>query len=449
MKRILLLCMVGLIAALAFGAQEQPVTPYESAARAIMADLAARRFDKVVARYDETLAAALPADKLAASWDGVIAQVGAFQSITGIEQEQTGPYHIVYATCAFEKLSLTLQFTFNEKGQFASFRAVPPGSRSPWKAPDYAKPDAFEERAVTVHSGRWDLPGSLTIPRGAGPFPAVVLVHGSGPNDQDESIGPNKTFKDLAYGLSSRGIAVLRYTKRSRKYGAQSVEDLLTFTVKEEVIDDARAAVDMLAAMPAINSKRIFLAGHSLGAFLGPRIASGDPQIAGLILMAGNTRPLEDLVVEQVRYEADLQGPITPEAQKAIDAAELSAREFRDPNLKPGMTGHLFGAELPASYVLDLRNYHPAEVAATLKIPILILQGGRDYQVRIADFDGWKKALSSKSTVSFKLYPDLNHLFIAGTGPSSPVEYMKPGHVPEVVVADIASWIAAQGGGTK
>jgi hypothetical protein len=449
MKRFPSLCILGLIAALGLGAQEQPITVYESSARAIMAELAARQFDKVVARYDENMAAALPVEKLSASWDGVIAQVGAFQSISAIEQEQTGPYHIVYATCAFEKLTLTLQLSFNAKGQFAGFRAVPPNSRTPWKAPEYAAPESFEERVVTVHSGRWDLPGSLTIPKGTGPFPAVVLVHGSGPNDQDESIGPNKTFKDLAFGLSSRGIAVLRYTKRSRKYGAQSVENLNTFTVKEEVIDDARAAVDLLAAMPAINSKRIFVVGHSLGAFLGPRIAAGDPQIDGLILMAGNTRPLEDLVVEQVRYEADLQGPITPEAQKAIDAAEQSAREFRDPNLKPGMTVHLLGAELPASYVLDLRNYHPADLAATLKIPILILQGQRDYQVRMADFDGWKKTLASKSTATFKLYPDLNHLFIAGTGLSSPVEYMKPGHVPEIVVADIATWIAAQGGGTK
>jgi uncharacterized protein len=444
MKRLVSLCILGLFATLHSNpAQEQPMNSYEASARAILADLSSGNFTKVVARYDDAMAAALPLDKLTASWNGILAQVGAFQSITKVEVEETGPYHITYATCAFEKQTLTLQITFNAKGQFAGFRSVAPRSNTPWKAPDYAKADAFDERSITIHSGHWDLPGSLTIPKGQGPFPALVLVHGSGPNDQDETIGPNKTFKDLAFGLSSRGIAVLRYNKRTHQYGAKSSDDSNTFTVKDEVIDDARAAVALLASSPEINPKRIYLAGHSLGAYLGPRIADGDTQIAGLILMAGNTRPIEDLVVEQVRYQADQEGPITPEAQKTIDSVEQSAKEFHNPDLKPDMTVHLLGAEVPASYVLDLRNYHPADLAATLKIPVLVMQGGRDYQVRQADFDGWKKTLGSKPNVTFKPYPDLNHLFISGTGPSTPSEYMKPGHVPEVVISDIAAWISA------
>jgi uncharacterized protein len=350
-------------------AQEQPMNPFEVSARAIMADLAAGHFDRVVARYDDALAAALPLEKLTASWNGLVAQLGAFQSITAIEIEETGSYHIVYATCAFERHTVTLQLSFNSKGQFAGFRSVAPGSRVPWKAPDYAKPDAFEERTVTVRSGHWDLPESLTIPNGQGPFPAVVLVHGSGPNDQDETIGPNKIFKDLAVGLSSRGVVVQRYNKRTRQYGAKSADNLTAFTVKDEVIDDARAAIAQLASIPEIDAKHIYVAGHSLGAYLGPRIANGDSQIAGLILMAGNTRPIEALVVEQVRYEAGLQGPSNPESQKAIDAAEKSAKEFRNPDLKAGMTVQVLGVELPASYVLDLRNYHPADLAATLKFP--------------------------------------------------------------------------------
>jgi len=429
--------------------QQESQNPYEASARAILADLSASRFDKVVARYDDAMAAALPEDQLSAAWSAILAQVGAFQSITSVELEDVGPYHVVYITCAFEKQPLTFQISFNGKGQFAGFRTAAPGPRASWKAPEYAKPEMFEERPITVHSGHWDLPGSLTVPKGKGPFGAVVLVHGSGPNDQDETIGPNKTFKDLALGLSSHGIAVLRYTKRTKQYGSKSFDDEKAFTVKEEVIDDARAAVAQLAALPEINARRIFVAGHSLGAYLGPRIADGDPQIAGLILLAGNTRPIEDLVVEQVRYEADLQGTITPEMQKTIDAAEQSAKEIRNPDLKSGMTVNLLGASIPASYVLDLRNYHPAEVAASLKIPMLVLQGGRDYQVRTADFNGWKKSLDSKSNVSFKLYPDLNHLFMSGAGPSSPAEYMKPSHVSEAVILNIASWLMGQTGARK
>jgi dienelactone hydrolase len=445
MKKHRSICLaVFLIAAIFVRAQEQPAPNYEAMARLIIAELAERQFDKVVAQYDERLAAALPLDKLTAAWNSIIAQVGAFQSITAVEQEERFGYHIVYATCSFAKDKTILALAFDAKGKFGSFSMAPLSSRMPWTAPDYAKPEKFEERNVTVRTGSWELPGTLTLPKGAGPFPAVVLVHGSGPNDQDETVGGSKTFKDLAWGLASRGVAVLRYTKRTRKYGARSGEDLNAFTAKEETIDDARTAVALLAGMPEINPKQIFIAGHSLGAYLGPRIASGDAQVAGLILMAGNTRPLEDLVVEQVRYEARLKGEVTPEAQKQIDAAEASAKEFRNPDLKPGMAVDLLGSKLPASYVLDLRNYHPAETAATLKIPIYILQGGRDYQVRPADFEGWRKALGLKLTVRLKLYPELNHLFVAGNGMSTPAEYSKPGHVAEEVVIDVANWIAAQ-----
>ncbi len=109
----------------------------------------------------------------------------------------------------------------------------PPAPEVPYAPPDYAVAGAYTEREVTVGSGEWALPGTLTMPAGPGRFPAVVLVHGSGPNDRDETFGPNKTFKDLALGLASRGVAVLRYDKRTKVYGAK-IAPLKQFTVKEE-----------------------------------------------------------------------------------------------------------------------------------------------------------------------------------------------------------------------
>src|SRR5437868_1155092 len=75
--------------------------------------------------------------------------------------------------------------------------------------------DTFDEREVTVGKGEWELPGTLGLPKGSGPFPAVVLVQGSGPQDRDETMGVNKPFQDIAWGLASNGIAVLRYDKRN------------------------------------------------------------------------------------------------------------------------------------------------------------------------------------------------------------------------------------------
>jgi dienelactone hydrolase len=271
----------------------------------------------------------------------------------------------------------------------------------------------------------------------------VVLVHGSGPGDRDQSLGPNKPFRDLARGLASRGVAVLRYEKRTRQHGAKiaSAGAASQFTVKEETVDDAVAAVRLLRATPGIDPKRIFVLGHSLGGMLAPRIATAAAsQVAGLIIMAGAVRSLEQSILDQTRYLAKADGTISPDEQKQITALEQLVASVKtlkptDPPLAAA------GAGAPASYWIDLRGYDPPAAAAAVKLPMLILQGGRDYQVTPDDFAKWKAALGTRSDVALKLYPALNHLFIAGSGASLPAEYMVAGHVDESVVRDIAEWV--------
>jgi dienelactone hydrolase len=316
-----------------------------------------------------------------------------------------------------------------------------------WRAPPYAKPEAFHERDTTIISGRWNLPGVLTLPNAKFAGPAVVLVQGSGPHDQDETIGPSKPFKDLAWGLASQNIAVLRYVKRTKQYGADSKPDA-PFTVKDEVIDDAEAAVALLAKMPEINKKQIYVLGHSLGGMLAPRIAAADSQVAGIIIMAGTARPIEKVVIDQIQYISDLTSARTPENQKQMEKAEAIAAQVESPSLKPDATVDFFGSPIPGAYFIDLRNYDPAKVAAGLKIPILVLQGGRDYQVTNADFDIWKKELANDPRATFKFYPSYTHLFNAGagSGPPSPQDYSVPGNVGEDVINAIAHWIKTNTG---
>ena len=251
----------------------------------------------------------------------------------------------------------------------------------------------------------------MTVPKGAGPWPAVVLVHGSGPNGRDETVGGVSVFRDLAEGLATRGIAVLRYDKRTKVYPQQCASDP-DFTMTRETVEDAVRAAAMLRKQEGIDPRRVFVLGHSQGGYMMPRIMPADPGLAGVIVMAGNVRPLEDLIVEQFEY--------------------LSIR--RDPWVAlPGGT---------AKYKADLKDYNPAVVAASSAVPMLILQGERDYQVRMTDFDLWKAGLAHKSNVTFRSYPKLNHLFVAGEGKSTPEEYEKPGHVSEQAIGDIATFIA-------
>ncbi|MGH9683690.1 MAG: alpha/beta hydrolase [Candidatus Acidiferrales bacterium] len=443
-------CVLGLIFLLAVTAlpataqNTSKPSPVATAGQQVVRELVTGEFDKIEAQYDSRMAAALPPGKLAAGWASLIQQTGDYQSTEATRVDRAGIQDVATVTCRFQRAVLDARIAFDADGKIAGINIRPHQEpAAPWNAPAYAKPDSFSEQPLTLANGKYELPGTLTMPKGDGPFAAVVLVQGSGPEDEDETIGGSKPFKDLAWGLASHGIAVFRYIKRTAKYGTQVSDDPARLTVNDETISDARAAVSLVAKQPKINPVRVFLLGHSLGAYLAPRIATGDTEIAGIIMLAANSQPMEQLVVEQIRYLASLNGPPNEQAQKEIQMAEDAAKQIESPDLKQGDNVPFLGTSSPASYWLDLRGYHPVSTAALLEIPILILQGGRDYQVPMSNFQYWKSELVKNKNVTLKLYPDLNHLFIAGTGPSTPQEYAKPGHVGPAVVADIAAWIAA------
>jgi len=268
-----------------------------------------------------------------------------------------------------------------------------------------------------------------------------VLVHGSGPHDRDETIGPNKPFRDLAWGLASRGVAVLRYDKRTQVHAAKLVAIQDKVTVNEETVEDAVAAVSLLRTTRKIDAKSIFVLGHSLGGMMIPRIAKHDPEIAGFIFMAGAARPMEDVILEQMSYIFSRDGSISDQEKAMLEDMKGRVAKVKAPGLSPETPSLLLPYGVPASYWLDLRGYDAPKEATSLKQPMLFLQGGRDYQVTMEDFGRWKAALSLRDDVLFRTYPALNHLFIAGEGKSTPQEYERPGHVANEVIGDIADWI--------
>jgi dienelactone hydrolase len=418
-------------------------------AKTVVDNLAKGDYPAVVAAFDTSLQSKLTPDTLKQSWQGLTDKLGAYQQQTGTTSGTLQGYQEVSVTCQFEKGAMDVRVVFNTQGNVVGINFMQAGTGSatvePYSPPSYAKTDSFHESEVTVGSGEWALPGTLTVPNGSGPFPAVVLVHGSGPNDRDETIGPNKPFKDLAWGLASQGIAVLRYDKRTKAHAALFTPEVLaTLTVKQETTDDALLAVNLLRQTAGIDPKRVFVLGHSLGATVAPRIGQQDPALAGLILLAGLTRPFEDAVLDQETYLASLSGPLTDQQKAELEKVKAAVARVKDPNLSSATPASDLPLNTPASYWLDLRGYHPEEVAKSLAMPLLVLQGERDYQVSpTLDFPAWQKALAGKSNATLKLYPALNHLFIAGTGAPNPQEYQTPGHVSEQVVTDIAQFVKA------
>jgi uncharacterized protein len=412
-------------------------------AAAILAAIQSKDYAAVEAQFDDRMKAALPPGRFGSGWDTLLAQSGPLKQCgVNVRVRAIDDKHMVIQTCEFEKSRLDFQVAFDPANRISgiAFRPVAGGAPAvPYTPPAYATPTSYVSSDVTVGAGEWALPGTLTLPNGSGPFPAVVLVHGSGGNDRDETVGPNKPFADLAAGLASRGVAVLRYDKRTKVYG-EKMALLPSMTVADETIDDAVAAVAMLRANPRIDAARIFVLGHSLGGTLVPRIVKADPKIAGAVVMAGLTRPIEDAIVDQTKYIAAADGTVTPEEQKQIDTMTQLAADIRAMTPADAAAGkRLLNA--PASYWLDLKGYDPPAVAKTESVPMLVLQGERDYQVTMDDFARWKAALAGRPNVSLHAYPDLNHLFISGSGRITPAEYERPGHVAEQVVVDIAAWV--------
>lgn len=291
--------------------------------------------------------------------------------------------------------------------------------------------------------GLGELPGTLTLPEGDGPFPAVVLIHGSGVSNRDEAVLNVAPFRDLAEGLAEKGVAVYRFDKRTYVYGVQLASDT-QFTLMDESVYDAVAAVQLLAGQPGIDPDRIFVLGHSLGGTAIPAIdqALKDAPVKarGYVLMAPGARPLDVMMREQYEFLYSLQPEITEEMQAQKDQLfrELDQLEHLD---ALSDTDRISNAYVP--YWRWLAAYDVLGLAGEITVPCLLLQGEEDYQATMEDFALWKKAVEGHENWSFISYPDLVHVFITGKKTDGGQAYMKKEKMSPAVIRDIADFVTA------
>jgi dienelactone hydrolase len=406
-----------------------PSTSDEAAQRCLEA-LVAGDYEKARLAFDPQLTQALSADQLAAAWASQAGALGAFSALQIQQRAEHDGLDVRVLQLSFAGGELQALVAIHpDTEQLAGLRFK--GVRAQSSPAAYVQPDRFQSQDVEVGTAPFLLPGVLTLPVGEGPFPALVLVHGSGPHDRDETIGPNKPFQDLAQGLSSRGIAVLRYDKRTLRYGAQLPRPI---SVDEEVILDALMAVTALQSRKDLDPHRVFVLGHSLGAELAPEIALRAKSVAGAVLLAPSARPPWDVVLEQLHY---LGAPATTLAEAEGAAAALRSGKSNGPDL----------LGVPAAYWRDLGAHTSVESGKKLKRPLLILHGERDYQVTDADIALWRSALGTNKGVEIEELSGLNHLFMTSGATADakpgPAEYAVPGHVDERVIARIADFVTA------
>ncbi|MDD4510486.1 MAG: alpha/beta fold hydrolase, partial [Oscillospiraceae bacterium] len=398
----------------------------------------------IVQSLDETLTGQLSEEQLLAAWSAQAETLGAFQQ-AGEEMVSSQDGQVtVSIPCQHEKGSQNFVCTFNDGGKLIGIwlrNVDAPIANNNWEIPD----GVTETDVVLGQGTALELKGKLTMPMGDGPFPGVVLVHGSGSTDMDETIGSNKPFRDLAYGLSERGIAVLRYDKSA--YAHPEVFTGVAFTVDDEYTTTVKEAMAYLKGNTQVGN--IYLLGHSQGGMLAPYLMAECGGFAGGIILAGTPRTLWDLIYrqnlaaigtlsesQQKTYLAQIEGEKA--RAEALDRGEMTEAERK--------TATIFG--IPAGYLYHMDQIDAVALIKESGLPFMILQGDKDFQVdATVDFQAWQSGLGAENPdVSYRLYEGLNHLFMESKGEKqgTVAEYDAPGHIPKMVLDDIAAWVQTQ-----
>ena len=302
----------------------------------------------------------------------------------------------------------------------------------------------IQEKIIVQADSRYPLNGLFTLPdESFWPCPAVVFVHGSGSSNMDEKIQKVTPFKDLAEGLAKLGVASIRYDKRSFAHGLKMVTNKEVITVKEETIDDAFAAVELLKKDTRISS--VYVLGHSMGGMLAPRIETQVDGVSGLIIMAGSPRTLHEIMIGQVEDIVSKQNSLVKwimniSTKKMFDTFNkldsMTIEEAKKTKLGNGVTAY---------YFKEMMEYPIVELLKKLEKPVLFLQGADDFQVNIEkDYKLYQQIMEGKMNCTFKLYEGLNHAFVNSLSNDinqAKQEYNKERHIPEYVMQDIVDWM--------
>lgn len=276
------------------------------------------------------------------------------------------------------------------------------------------------------------LAGSLTLPQGNGPFPAVVMITGSGAQDRDETILGHKPFAVIADRLTRDGIAVLRVDDRGF---AKSMGDFATATDDDFAVD-AAAQVAFLRRRADIDPARVGLIGHSEGGIVAPKVAAKDRKIAFIVLMAGPGMPLSDVLRAQREQLLPAMGQTQDDIRKgqalfdhvlkamrgAKDEADARTRALQVIRAEGGETVRgeaqvqTMAAQLASRWMRDLLDYDPRPTLAMVTCPILALNGSKDGQVPAAqNLPAIRQATRGNPDVTIEELPGLNHLFQTAT----------------------------------
>jgi dienelactone hydrolase len=332
---------------------------------------------------------------------------------------------------------LTASVHVNASGRVTDLQVRP--AVEGWTPPAYADSDAYSEEELRLRLPGRSIGATFARPLTTERPPVAILLMGGSSFDRDGTAGRNRIGRDLALGLASSGVATLRYDKPSFVDPELRAEP--AFAPSADYIPPVAAAMAALRARDDVDTTRVWLVGHSMGGRYAPRVAARVPGIAGLVLLAADASPMHAAAVRVARHVVALPDA-PPEAEAMLAELERSSAL---------VAGRRFTLKTPRERLplgftpgtwLELRDDDPAATAAGLEIPMLVLQGGRDYQVTVDDdLSRWRAGLDGRPGVDIRVMDADDHLFFPGAGPSSPADYDTAQHVDPEVVAAIAGFI--------
>lgn len=442
MKKILALTLCAIMCMTLFSACSQKSNSAEDIARDYVTKISEGSYSEAMNYLSDEYKSKTSEEKQKKLFDSLVSECGSFFKVssTKITDKDDGS-KLVSVMCSFEKTTANYEISFNSDNKITKIETFYTLFTD---SPEI--PYNVSEAEMKVGAGsEWELDGVFAYPNDkSGPYDVVIFVHGSGPSNRDEQIGNQALFRDLARSLASDGVASLRYAKRTYAYG-QKVLDTYgdNLTVQEETIDDVLAAINTVKTQKEFKVGKIYIAGHSMGGMLLGKIAEQTNDVAGYIFLAANARGLEELVVEQYDYLLNLDSKMSSDEKELMDTVREGAQNIASLTEDSTLTAEeLLG--ISKTYWMWFKSYNPVEAAANINKPLLFLQGEKDYQVTMTDFELYKNKLASRSDVTFISYPELNHMFTVSEGEKSvPEDYNALITVAPKVARDIVSFISS------
>lgn len=387
-------------------------------------------FTTVTQDFSDVIKNKLTDTQLKDGWKQTAGTIGKFKQVHSTDFKATPTSAQVIVTLEFEKRGLTVSFTYDKNnkisGLWLNYATL---------ATNLTNNTTLQEHAIEVPSDKISLTGILTLPKQEELKYVAIFVHGSGSSDYDQTIKDNKPFKDIAHDLAKKGIGTIRYNKRFFQNPGLAGSN---YTVEDEVLTDVKAAIQFAKSEARLEGKPIIIIGHSFGGMLAPKISKDNQEVKAIVSLAGSPRKLEDIIYDQQKAVIDKEGSkLGSSPEKLLSTLKEEIQKIK--NLKEDDNSSIMN--ISASYWRSLNKIDTPSIVKEINIPILVMQGSADFQVTKTDYNAWKTVLKGKKNVTFKLYNNLNHLFMKTNGKTDITEYDKKGTVDKTVTNDLANWI--------